>query len=42
MASQGTNGTTLDIPYNLTPYAGGQLVIEITAGVGNASITFTW
>lgn len=41
-ASQGTNGTTIDVPYNLTPYAGGQLAIEITAGAGNASITFTW
>jgi hypothetical protein len=35
-------GLSLDLPYNLTSFAGGQLLVEITAGAGSASITFTW
>ena len=41
-ATLGTPGVTLDTPFNLTPFAGGQLIVEITPGAGNASITFTW
>jgi hypothetical protein len=38
----GTTGLSIDIPYNLSMFAGGQLVIQITAGAGDASITLTW
>lgn len=41
-ATLGTSGVTVDVPLNLTSFAGGQLLVEITAGAGNASITFTW
>lgn len=41
-ATLGTPGVTVDVPFNLTSFAGGQLLVEITAGAGNASITFTW
>jgi hypothetical protein len=37
-----TQGVSLDLPYNLTPFAGGQLLVEITAGAGIASVTFNW
>jgi hypothetical protein len=42
VAGTGLAGQTVDQPFNLTPYAGGQLVIEITEGAGNASITISW
>lgn len=38
----GGAGQIVDAPYNLTPHAGGQLAIEITAGAGTASVTITW
>jgi len=42
VAGTGLQGLTIDQPFNLTPYAGGQLVVEITEGAGNASITITY
>jgi hypothetical protein len=41
-ATNGVSGQSIDIPFNLTPFANGQLAVEITAGAGTASITFTW
>ena len=35
-------GEAIDIPYNLSSFAGGTIVLEITAGVGSASVTLNW
>lgn len=40
--TSGGSGQIVDIPYNLAPFAGGQLAIQITTGTGDASITLTW
>lgn len=38
----GLSGESIDAAFDLTSYAGGQLLIEITEGAGSASITITY
>jgi hypothetical protein len=42
LGSAGTAGISVDIPFNLTAYAGTTIPIEIVDGSGSASITISW
>lgn len=38
----GAQGQTIELPYSVIAYIGGQIVLEITDGTGDASVTVAW